>query len=569
MLNESGRFTNPNHNTRVRGLTAADNTRDFFTTSIPWNGFAVDRVELQRGAISSNRPRTLPPVDRITPWFATGTYQGRNVDGSARPFRNLNRETFNPFQLQDDNTGRPNHGQMRPSINGGPNKNEWQNFRAMNVSLAQTFFREKIGFEATYHREFYRNGQLSLRSDDRQAIQIDFNNVYSDGTPLGRGGEPFQDGTPNPNVGRPFISDSWQFGNNNTSARGLNIPRPTQVATVVTANIRIFDSTWANRPGVDPAAVGLNDYASPPSTSTQAENPANYVGWRNVTFNVTDAEQGNRDALTTSARLTRSHVFSRVAVCQAQLWDHSLVGTYGLRTDVAKAWGFSRDANGSPGCGQVDLGPTFRLPDNPSNRIEVTSKTWSAVAHVNRLFKLPKLPVTMSVFYSRSENFPPAAPISAARPSPISLANTKGPSAKPPPAISASGGAARATRPPSSSGTSTSAPSGPRAACRKAPTCPSCASGASTPSAPTASPRGACAAWMSAAACAGRIPSSSATVPCRAAPPPRSASTSPTPTAAPPRPTSISGSATVAAASGAASTGACSSTCASSGSTTA
>src|SRR5690606_28517962 len=28
--------------------------------------------------------------------------------------------TFNPHQLQDDNTGRPNHGQTRPSINGGP-----------------------------------------------------------------------------------------------------------------------------------------------------------------------------------------------------------------------------------------------------------------------------------------------------------------------------------------------------------------------------------------------------------------------------------------------------------------
>ena len=51
-LNESGRFANPNQNTRVRGLTAADNTRDFFLTDIPWDGYAVDRVELQRGANS-------------------------------------------------------------------------------------------------------------------------------------------------------------------------------------------------------------------------------------------------------------------------------------------------------------------------------------------------------------------------------------------------------------------------------------------------------------------------------------------------------------------------------------
>ena len=721
-LNESGRFANPNQNTRVRGLTAADNTRDFFLTDIPWDGYAVDRVELQRGAnsilfgqgspagiintgtkqatfkntnetdirigsfgtfrtsldmnrvllknqlavrilglyndekfqqdpaynldkrlysamryepaflkkgsartiikaniefgaISSNRPRSLPPIDRITPWFQTGTYQGRNLDGSARTFTNLNRETFNPFQLQDDNTGRPNHGQQRPSINGGPNagqpnpaynpwvgnfaqsfggpigyfsgtgaptfmvseirtvrgigptgavdgniggiafhrqggvatqaayaraarlpfaefgvyknnnltdasvfdfynnlidgpnKSEWQNFRSYNVSLAQTFLKDKIGFEATYNKEFYKNGQLALLSGDNQAIHVDLNNVYSDGTPAGRNGEPFQDGTANPNVGRPFISDSWQFGNNSnktdresgrltvfgthdfnregptrnwltrlagrhtltglysqdrqkrdnrnwqryaildpayrtlmgaaaatkftdnllavnpviylgpslasrTSSNGLSIPRPNQVATVSAANIRLFDSTWAARPGVDPAAPWDNGYAAVGSAgrdSTQAENPANYVGWRNVSFNVTDSETGNRDALTTSANLTRSRVFSRVAVWQGHFWDNAVVGTYGIRRDVAQAWSFSRNSNSSPGFGQVDLGSTFRLPDLPQNRIEVTSKTWSAVAHLNRFIKGDRLPVNVSLFYSKSENFQPAA----------------------------------------------------------------------------------------------------------------------------------------------------------------
>ena len=721
-LNESGRFANPNQNTRVRGLTSADNTRDFFLTDIPWDGYAVDRVELQRGAnsilfgqgspagiinigtkqatfkntnetdirvgsfgtfrtsldlnrvllknqlsfrvlglyndekfqqdpaynldkrlfgamryepaflkkgsartilkgniefgaITSNRPRTLPPIDRITPWFATGTYQGRNLDGSARTFTNLNRETFNPYQMQDDFTGRPNTGQQRPSINGGPdagkpnpsynpwvgnfaqafggplayfsgngaptfmvsearttrgigangtidgnitgltfnrqggiatqaayaraarlpfaefgvyknnnltdssvfdfyhnlidgdNKREWQNFRAANVSLAQTFLKDKIGFEATYNKEFYKNGQLALLTGDNQAIYVDLNSVYSDGTNAGLNGKPFQDGTPNPNVGRAFISNSWQGGNNSaktdresgrvtvfgthdfdregstrnwltrlagrhtvtglysqdrtkrdsrqwqraaildpafrtligapaatkftdnllavnpviylgpslanrTSATGLALPRATETATVSTANIRIFDSTWAARPGVDPAAAWDNPYFVAGDTrraSIQAENPANYVGWRNASFTVTDSENGNRDALTTSAALTRSRVFSRVAVWQGHFWDNAVVGTYGIRRDVAKAWAFSRTSNASPGFGQVDLGSTFRLPDLPQNRLEVTSKTWSAVAHLNRFIKGERLPVNVSVFYSKSENFQPAA----------------------------------------------------------------------------------------------------------------------------------------------------------------
>ena len=35
--------------TRVRGLDSADNTRDYFLTDVPWDGFNVGRVDLQRG----------------------------------------------------------------------------------------------------------------------------------------------------------------------------------------------------------------------------------------------------------------------------------------------------------------------------------------------------------------------------------------------------------------------------------------------------------------------------------------------------------------------------------------
>ncbi|HEY4245470.1 MAG TPA: TonB-dependent receptor plug domain-containing protein, partial [Lacunisphaera sp.] len=40
---------NPDATTRVRGLDSADNTRDYFLTDIPWDGFNVGRVDLQRG----------------------------------------------------------------------------------------------------------------------------------------------------------------------------------------------------------------------------------------------------------------------------------------------------------------------------------------------------------------------------------------------------------------------------------------------------------------------------------------------------------------------------------------
>lgn len=432
LLDESPRFINPNQNTRVRGLTSADNTRDYFLTDIPWDGYNVDGVDLQRGPnsilfgqgspagiintrtkaasyknsgevqlrvgsfgttrvaldvnhvllkgelamriaavdndekykqdpayshakrvygavryepgflkkggartifkaniefgkVDSNNPRQLPPLDLITPWFMTGTYQGRNVANQLTTFPNLNRITLIPSQNEDDNTGLPNHGQNRPSHNGprdisgtpneyyqpwvgnlggqfgnptanfnsdssapatpyvnwepssnhgigsngaidqgvggipfqrpagvasyvtfaqnaklpyydigvykeksltdptifdfynklidGPSKREWQRFRAFNLNLAQTFFDDHAGFSLEYNNEWHKSGQLSLLSGGEQGIGIDFNSVYSDGSPTGLNGQAGGDGTPNPNLGRAYVSAKQVFGN--------------------------------------------------------------------------------------------------------------------------------------------------------------------------------------------------------------------------------------------------------------------------------------------------------------------------------------------------------------------
>lgn len=771
-LNETDRFTRPNQNTRVRGLAAADNARDYFLTDIPWDGYNVDRVDLQRGPnsimfglgspaglintttqsanfknsgeidfrfgsygttrasinlnreliddelavrlavlrddekfkqdpafdrdervfgalrwepgflkrgsartivrmnfesgeVESNRPRTLPPADLITPWFNTGTYAGRrpgdaNNDGNVAPgelapyqFNELNKATFNAHQVQQDNVFRPNHGQRRPGINGGPqtgalnpsyqprlgdfgqnfggapyafygangvqwwspeireirgigpngqvdtslafdfnravtiaptsvfakaagvdfaeiykndvlrdhtvfdfynnlidgpNKEEWQDFDTWNVSIAQTFFNDKLGFELNYNTETYKRGQLSLLTDGRQSIRIDVMSVMPDGTPAGTGTAPdnipYQDGTPNPNLGRPFITDSGQGGNNSflseregkratvffthdferegqsntltrilgrhtltgllsedkvetdgrswqryailddgwrnflgmptstkfnanefapsavvylgpsllnaSTASGANIPRVVDKINLAgTFGIRTFDSTWANPPGVDPAALWLNPSYLPPDRdvfangdpnttdrriSTQSENPANYVGWRNFSTTVTDSEAapGNRDLLSTSANLTKNTVESKALVWQGHLWDNSIVGTYGYREDVAKSWGYVQDTNGRNAPGHLDLSSAmYHLPEIQDGEIvnrrtggnngtdsynaldTVASRAYSIVAHLNELPVLSgpmeRFPLNVSLFYNRSTNFQPLA----------------------------------------------------------------------------------------------------------------------------------------------------------------
>jgi len=48
-LDETGSLRAPGGAQRVRGLAAADNTRDFYITDIPWDSYITDRVDIQRG----------------------------------------------------------------------------------------------------------------------------------------------------------------------------------------------------------------------------------------------------------------------------------------------------------------------------------------------------------------------------------------------------------------------------------------------------------------------------------------------------------------------------------------
>lgn len=47
--NETAKLINPSANNRIRGLASADNTQNYFLSDSPWDGYNVDRVEMQRG----------------------------------------------------------------------------------------------------------------------------------------------------------------------------------------------------------------------------------------------------------------------------------------------------------------------------------------------------------------------------------------------------------------------------------------------------------------------------------------------------------------------------------------
>ncbi|MGH8021130.1 MAG: TonB-dependent receptor plug domain-containing protein, partial [Opitutaceae bacterium] len=393
----------------------------------------------------------------------------------------------------------------------GDTKREWQDFWVTNVNVAQTYFNNRLGVSLDYSREHYENGQKSVLPGEVR-LQVDPMAVYGDGSPdagLAAGGEPYSDGTPNPNVGRAFVSSNNAWGNrslesdreaaratafvqhdfdrndgswfnrflgNHTltgllgrekagsdartwqrygifddayytlsgrpdqrfngaltpiqviylgdsllgrSLAGADVPSISGNTTMTSGPISYFNPTWNST--VDPAAPWQNGFymeGSAERNSTQAENPANYVGWTTTQLNIVDAEASaaNRDRLTSRASLDKATTDSRALVWQGKWLERSIVSTIGWRRDIAKSWAFDMSPNDfSPNedRGSVDLGPGYyRLPD-AGQRAEVDSKSYSVVAHLSDLPFLrnvaQKLPVNVSVYYNRSTNFKPDA----------------------------------------------------------------------------------------------------------------------------------------------------------------
>lgn len=88
----------------------------------------------------------------------------------------------------------------------GENKQEYQEWDTFNFNLSQGLLNEKVGFEIVYDNQNYSNEILRLLANERQNIYIDINSTLPDGST-------------NPNVGRPFVSDSGRYGNGSNQSQ--------------------------------------------------------------------------------------------------------------------------------------------------------------------------------------------------------------------------------------------------------------------------------------------------------------------------------------------------------------
>jgi hypothetical protein len=687
----------PQTNTRVRGLDSADNTRDFFATDIPWDGYNIGRVDMQRGPnsilfgigspagiinasvntagyktegsvqnridkfgslrnsidynmvliprqlavriagmydmtkyrqqpafnndrrifgavrwdpklfgedssartgfrayyekgkVNANRPRGLPPIDRLTPFFDTDKINkqffdasiadvtgqlpyrtspgaptnywlggGRGIGEWANPVLYYN-NTASPLEARQ---GRPNgnfaigsiafgngtfpvgiatHNSWAVALNqygaqnglpasalepvagaqggfyktkqitdpnifdfyrnllDGPNKHEWQGWEAFDLSFEQTFFNDRIGFQAVYdHQTYYDGNEGNLGWSPSLSVDIMENNiqypgvytdlkvknpnagrVYTSGSGSGgsrtserenirvtafgefRAKDHLGDGRLSRILGRQILTGlysqeqydvedrSWKRyaaapgwsalivdpADNTTtesmrggegleqityltgnvvgfaSASQLHIPRIMELqAPPDSLSAKYFDSHWkwpmnpAEPSYVDPNAPWTNPVGVEPSESTQASNPANYVGWRDTTIGVLNADKGDINDLYTSGAKSRKKITSKGLTLQAYLVDDLIVATAGWRTDrVKQRAGFpDPKVTALTGIPSMDYG---LAPQQENGIVSGDNVSWGVVIHTPKKLR-ERLPwgSNISLGFNNSNN---------------------------------------------------------------------------------------------------------------------------------------------------------------------
>ncbi len=407
-----------------------------------------------------------------------------------------------PYHMAAQNMGLPNADDgvyknqhlLDPSIFDfynklidGDNKREFQNWDAFNFTVSQGFLDEKVGFEFVYDDQNYSNEILRLLANERQNIYIDIHSTLPDGSP-------------NPNVGRPFVTDAGRYGNgysesqresyritayadidigdimkkenlltrifgrhvltgvyssqtrkqyseefqryatsadfgnligfssyeendrqlntahylgdslmNRNSATGANIPNIQAIQKPQDGQVRVFDTHW-NATGIDVNAPWTNPRTGLSTVGNrdlvQGDNPANYVGWTNVPFDVLDATNPEERPYTlTNARRIKDIIDSKVFVWQGYFWDGAIVGTVGYREDTARNWTINAPKNDDRTVNMND----FSISGDENSKQEGNTTSYSVVAHISDLLPENMLPFNLSVFYNDAKNFQPAA----------------------------------------------------------------------------------------------------------------------------------------------------------------
>jgi hypothetical protein len=169
--------------------------------SVPSNGAGILSGLAPAQSVSGQvfRPYGIPPVSLIAGFSGSGGGIGPAYPGGAIPGGAYYADTV----ITD-----PSIFNFYKYLLDGPNKHEYQNWNALNISAEQTFWEDRLAIQFAYDRQDYSTTDLQWMSGQYYSIVIDPNQTYADGSP-------------NANVGRPYAG-------NGASAPGLNYTQTTK-----------------------------------------------------------------------------------------------------------------------------------------------------------------------------------------------------------------------------------------------------------------------------------------------------------------------------------------------------
>lgn len=200
---------------------------------------------------------------------------------------------------------------------------------------------------------------------------------------------------------------------NATTAAGTNLSGiPFQLTPAGSNAVRYFNQTWNAAASVnktDPYTyVDFSDPAGTTRTGTQADNPANYVGWTNGPVNWLSSSNPEQFAsLVTGGERSKFRNESKAFTWQGYLLGGDLVPTFGWREDKVINYASAAPRNVLTGVAARD----YSIDPNTYRVAQGQSRNWSGVYHLPEKWT-SRLPgnTKLSVFYNDSSNFKADSP---------------------------------------------------------------------------------------------------------------------------------------------------------------
>lgn len=331
----------------------------------------------------------------------------------------------------------------------GPNRFEYADFEAFNVSLEQRFFRDRAGIEFAFDKQSFISG-AGIGVNSR--VTIDVNTTLFDGRP-------------NPNFGRPHITGTWTSTYAKTDAR---VGRATAYYKLDTAELLAPRwARWAGRLTVTALheqgedrfkSLGGSRFASPdnwtysnnqlvtdtnggavtifsylgPSLASATTARGTRIGGLTALHLPSAANgttfQGHGQAvgapfvittgnfiddgivpnnLATAASQTGNNIRNQAAILQYKFLHDTLVVTSGWRRDNVDSFTAPSPLRGVRNNLIVNDG-TWLLPSAPTTSVSDETQSRSAVLHVPEKWvrRVPLLS-SLSARYNTSQNFRP------------------------------------------------------------------------------------------------------------------------------------------------------------------